>query len=289
MKAAKKGEVGMLAGMEAGAKQHGIDKEVAKEADRRKSVAILPLDSIQPREDDTRPPRADHVLSLAESIAAVGLIQSIAVDRKHRLIAGLHRWTACRLLSAPRKDRIGLFAALDGEAENAEQRIQDLPTPGQLPEPIRAGKVPCRVLMNLDAAASPHDALAAEAAENTARRQYTPSEVAGIAERLLEAGYVETKGRPAKGKKALRPALELVLGVSPSTVRRMLGRRDFEKGGQVTTFSTRLERARKAVEEIAFSPSPDSPAIQKAIKAAEKVAKLLPAAIAEAKQQENEQ
>jgi hypothetical protein len=68
--------------------------------------------------------------------------------------------------------------------------------------------------------------LAAEAAENVARRQYTPAEVKALAKRLRDAGYRESVGKPKKGEKALRPALEMVLGKSASTIRRMLGTKE---------------------------------------------------------------
>ncbi|NJN49604.1 MAG: ParB N-terminal domain-containing protein [Alkalinema sp. RL_2_19] len=54
----------------------------------------LPLDQIIPRDTDTRPLNQAHVESLAESIAAVGLIQPLAVDNRGRLLAGGHRRAA---------------------------------------------------------------------------------------------------------------------------------------------------------------------------------------------------
>ena len=70
----------------------------------------------------------------------------------------------------------------------------------------------------LDAARDPDAALAAA--------------VATLVDRLRRAGYKETTGRPRKGEKALRPALGLVMGVSPETARRLLGTR---KDSQMTT------------------------------------------------------
>ena len=112
-----------------------------------------------------------------------------------------------------------------------------LPAPKNLEGPLAAGKVPCRVLVDLDAERDPAAALAAEAAENTARKDYTPAEVQALAQRLRAAGYRETGGRPRRGEKALRPALEMVMGVAKNTTRRMLeGMPAGGKGAKVGRF-----------------------------------------------------
>lgn len=278
---------GLLAGFNAGHAQHAIDSKLASDADRGRSLALLPVDSIRPREADTRPAKAADVLTLAESIAAVGLVAPVAVDRSRRLVAGLHRWNACRLLMAPAGDRAGILADLEGAAkvDDGKKRLAALPKPEELPEPLRGRMLPCRVLMDLDAAADPDAALAAEAAENTARKQYTPAEVKALAERLRAAGYRETGGRPRKGEKALRPALGLVLGISPTTARRMLGKRSFEKHSQVTTFPAVLLKLARALDELAGMDIPAgtrAPALRKAMEAADTLAALLPDAITEA-------
>ena len=77
-----KARAGMLAGLEAGHAQAKIDRRLAAEADRGRAVGLLDLEAIRPRAGtDTRPARAAHVLTLAESVAAVGLVQALAVDR----------------------------------------------------------------------------------------------------------------------------------------------------------------------------------------------------------------
>ena len=45
-----------------------------------------------------REARLDHIKELAQSIANVGLINPITVDKAHSLIAGLHRLEAAKLL-----------------------------------------------------------------------------------------------------------------------------------------------------------------------------------------------
>jgi ParB family chromosome partitioning protein len=274
---------GMLAGLTVGHAQAETDKRLSVDRDRGRTVALLDVAAIRPRAADARPPRAVHVLALAESVAAVGLLQPPAVDKAGRLIAGLHRLEACRLLLLPPEARTAHLQGLDGGerlavAEVAE-RCHALPLPGRLDEPLRAGKVPCRVLVDLDAEADPAGALAAEAAENTARRAYTAAEVGTLATRLRAAGYREAGGRPRKGEKALRPALELVLGVSKNTARRLLGRMETGKRAQMGTFSdscARLHRALCAFGEAAGAARGiRTPAQRLAVKAAAALAELL--------------
>ncbi len=285
-KAADKAKAGMLAGMQAGHLQAKIDRKVEAEQKRARSVSLFDLAAIQPRNTDSRPARAAHVLALAESIGAVGLVQPLAVDRHGRLIAGLHRLEACRLLNTPPPMRTERLAAL-GDADKlpmpeTTERLRALPV--KLPEPMAGGKLPCRVL-DLDAEKDEAGALAAEAAENTARRNYTPAEVEALAQRLRKAGYKETTGRPGKNTKALRPALELVLGVSTSTARRMLGRVEAGKVVQMNTFSGMLESLQKGLKRITAADLPHGerlPALRTAQAMARQLLDVLPAALADA-------
>ena len=81
--------------------------------------------------------------------------------------------------------------------------------------------IPVRV-MPFVAADEPDKALQVEVAENEYRRDYTPAEVKGIAERLIQAGYKDVKGRPKKGEKVLMPALSTVVGKNRRTIQRYL-------------------------------------------------------------------
>ncbi len=240
-----KARAGMLAGLTAGHQQAEIDKRQRADTERGRSVALLALKAISQRSTDTRPPRAEHVLALAESIGAIGLVQPPAVDQAGRLIAGLHRLEACRLLLLSEKNRLDHWQTLAGHPPGDEdaQRIAALPAPEALPEPLKSGQVPVRRLVELDAEASPHEALAAEAAENTARHAYTKAEVKELVARLRKAGYREATGRPKRGQRALRPAIELVLGVSRNTARRMLGTLEGGKVAHVGTFSEVIKAA----------------------------------------------
>ena len=161
--------------------------------------ATIALDKILDRKEDTRALNQKHVEALAESIAALGLIEPIVVDIKGRLLAGGHRKEAIVHL---REDKPEAF---------------DLHFPG--------GQVPVRV-MAIDAEVNPELAIQVEVAENEKRKDYTPEEVRSLAKKLLNNGWVDRPGRPKTGEKPLRPAIELIIGKSYRTVQRYLEEED---------------------------------------------------------------
>jgi hypothetical protein len=241
----------LLAGLDAGKAQAQVDRRLAAERSLRLAVDLLPVESVHLRDADTRPARADHVLALAETVGALGLLQPLTVDRAGRLVDGLHRLTACRLLAAPPDGRAALLGCLTGadtlDAGETAERLDALPAPEALPEPLRAGKVPVRRLVDLDAQADPDGALAAEAAANTARRDYTRPELLALVGRLRAAGYRETTGRPRRGERALRPALELVLGINRGKARRLL---DSLAGARKVAVSATFDDLHKAAGRL---------------------------------------
>jgi ParB family chromosome partitioning protein len=243
-----KAMLGMLAGVTAGEVQAKEDRHRAAEAARGRTVTLIALDAVHDRGEDTRPAKAAEVLSLAESIVAVGLLQPPAVDKHHRLVAGKHRICACRLLLTPPAGRLDFLSAVEGfNAEEMGERIAALPPVDGLPEPLPAGRIPVRVLTDLDAEADPAGALAAEAAENTARKQYTASEVRALAARLIKAGFTETQGRPRRGEKAVRPALSQALGMTERHIRRLIN----EDGGKEVSIASALCSLRRAAVAMA--------------------------------------
>lgn len=168
-------------------------------------VTSLPLTKIIDRVEDTRELNSAHVDELMLSISVLGLLEPLVVDLRGRLLAGGHRRAAISQL----KERM--------PSEFARQFPNEL--------------VPVRSL-DFDAEGDPDLALQIEVAENEKRRDYTRTEVRKLAEKLKLAGYVDTKGRPAQGERALRPALEVIIGKSQRTVRRYLNEVD-EKSGSV--------------------------------------------------------
>jgi ParB family chromosome partitioning protein len=211
--------------------------------------AVTPLEAIKPREADTRPLNSAHVEALAESITALGLIEPLVVDKQGRLLAGGHRLAA-------------LLQLKEADLDTFKQHF-------------RAG-VPVRV-MEFDAAAEPDRALEIEIAENEQRRDYTPSEVRAIAERLRQAGYKDGKGRPKAGEKALTPALQTIIGKSRRTVMSYLAGDEPPKNVQSCTF---IKKAMKDLEQWEAT-APNAPAAQKLLDQLPKFKQLLRDAIDE--------
>ena len=185
----------------------------------------LALTAIHPRPGgDSRALNAVHLLNLAESIAAVGLVEPPTVDAVGHLLAGAHRVAALRLLAlSDQEQRLRSWlelAQLDPSQLTAKQQIEIERLNGL--SPLETEEIPVMILP-FNAAEDPARALAIETSENTQRRSYSKSEILTLVERLRTAGFVEREGRPRAGEKALRPALSVVLGKSANTVRRWLG------------------------------------------------------------------
>lgn len=157
--------------------------------------SLMKFDQIKDRKIDTRPLDPLHVEQLAESIAVLGLIEPLVVDIKGVLLAGAHR-----------KSAIAQLRALAPDAYLT-----------QFPEDM----APVRV-MSFDADQNSDLALQVEISENEKRRDYTSTEIRALAERLRESGYTDVPGRPAKGERRLRPAIEIIVGKSLRQVRRIL-------------------------------------------------------------------
>jgi ParB family transcriptional regulator, chromosome partitioning protein len=155
----------------------------------------LPLSQIQQRDQDTRSLNPKHVEALVESIAVLGLIEPLVVDQSGTLVAGGHRLAALRRL----------------QTDRPQDYHQHFPN----------DTVPIRMLL-FKVEDDPELALQIEVAENEQRRDYTPSEIRAIADRLRGAGYTELKGRPKQGQRALMPALSVVVGKHIRTVQRYL-------------------------------------------------------------------
>jgi len=164
------------------------------------TASLVQLDRIKDRASDTRELNSQHVEDLAASIAAVGLIEPLVLDKDRVLLAGGHRKAAIAHLR-------------DSDPTAYQQHF--------------GSGVPVHVL-DFSAADEPDRALAVEVAENTERRDYTAKEVKAIAHQLKESGYSDSEGRPKPGEKRLRPALQLITGKSERTLRRYLNEEESE-------------------------------------------------------------
>ena len=187
---------------------------------------LYPVDRISPREGgDTRSLRADHVVDLAESIAALGLLEPIVIDSRGKLLAGAHRLAACRLLMAPPESRSErLIELTENHQASADPRLAERALAIEIEENVGAvNAVPVRQF-DFESGQDPERALAIETAENAQRRDYTPTEIRALYARLKAAGYVDRRGPKRSDERPLRPAIGVVIGRSLRTVNRMLSR-----------------------------------------------------------------
>jgi FtsZ-binding cell division protein ZapB len=168
---------------------------------------LIPLARIGDRPTgDTQPLNRTHLAQLVESIAVIGLITPLTVDRHYRLLAGGHRKAALVRLATEKPER---FAELFAEG------------------------VPVRV-MAIDAEVDTIDALQKEVEENTQRRNYTAAEIREAARKLEEAGYERIRGRPAQGQKSLNRELMSVFRLSREYISRILNESDPKSVNNVT-------------------------------------------------------
>jgi ParB family transcriptional regulator, chromosome partitioning protein len=219
---------------------HQQDQVVsAKSEQERIQKTKLPLDQIKSRQSDTRPVYSQHVAALAESIAALGLIEPLVVDVKGVLLAGSHRLAAIHVLQ-------------ETNLEIYNQHFSD-------------GLIQVHML-TFDANLEPERALQVELAENEKRVNYTRDQIERLAERLRSLNYREVRGRPKEGEKALGPALSVAIGVSTRYVRKILSSQkpevvDKENRNSVPIFQKLklLKKIEGALEELAKLPESPNP------------------------------
>lgn len=202
-------------------KKPGVDDHLFNNDTERRSTLLL--SQIKEREVDTRPVSESHVASLSESIAALGLIEPIVVDRTGRLLAGAHRLASVRLLKANNPDAYNKHFPDDA--------------------------IPVRI-MPFDAEQEPNKALECEIAENEHRRDYTRQEVCELAERLKAAGYLTKRGRRKEGEMHLVPALQVIVGKSTRTLMRYLAENDSESNMTNVIFAKRQKSLKKLQKEL---------------------------------------
>ncbi|MEA5504971.1 ParB/RepB/Spo0J family partition protein [Halotia wernerae UHCC 0503] len=218
---------------------HELDQAAAAkvEQERAQRTKIL-LAQIHPREADTRPIRPEHVADLANSIAALGLIEPLVVDCKGVLLAGAHRLAAIQLLKEAKEEAY------------AQQFPDDLVMVH---------------MMTFDAENEPERALQVELAENEKRVNYTRDQIERLAERLRALNYRDIRGRPREGEKALGPALAVAIGVSTRYVRKILKEQRQEAGEEnrnsVPIFQKLklLKRIEAATQELVVLLESDQP------------------------------
>jgi ParB family transcriptional regulator, chromosome partitioning protein len=242
------------------------DATTRAESDRsRTEPGSIDIGLVRPRPTDTRKLDPRHVVDLVESIAALGLLEPLVVDRKHRLLAGGHRLAAMRLLVEPDPEKRAkawatiaqLAWALDDAAplpKDAQAAIERLKAIEALPDRL----VPVRIV-DVDGDKDEEKALAIEIAENEKRRDYTKLEVVALSERLKSAGFRMARGKPKAGERALGPALAVIIGKSERQVRRILGGDDIRTDVLISPKPVpqvlgRLQTAITALQNAATGP-----------------------------------
>ena len=153
---------------------------------------------------------------LAESIAVLGLISPLTVDRHYHLLAEGQRKAALKRL-----------------AEQDPERFEDLFEEG----------VPVS-LIDIDAGDETLEALQIEVEENTQRKNYTSGEIRGAARKLEEARYQKLQGRPGKGQKSLNRELMNVFGLSRRRVTQILNQKETALDEKSAHFSQKCKSTR---------------------------------------------
>ena len=194
----------------------GLSRAEASDLREHAVKAELPISSILPRANPpTRELDPYHILALAESIHALGLLEPLVVDECHRLLAGAHRYIALQLLTVTSHDQPHKWNELmPGPAPvGVLEQLSSLQ--------LQSDLVPVRVLA-FDSTRDPRLAFAIEVAENEERRNYSVKEVRGMADRLKSNGFRAAMGRPKVGELSMIHTITAVTGKSRSSVYRML-------------------------------------------------------------------
>lgn len=186
------------------------------------SVTLLLSEITDRPSGDTRPLTQSHVEALSESIAAVGLIQPIAVDNKGCLLAGGHR-------------RAAIYHLKESNPEAFNKHF--------------GAGIPIR-RYDFDATEDAEMALAIEATENEKRRDYTPAEVRELADRLKAAGYQFQKGGQRKGAKGVAPTLAIIVGKSQRTIERYLSQSDSSTDPTSVGFVQQSPAVARAIQKL---------------------------------------
>lgn len=191
------------------------------------AVKRVAIDEILDREDgNLRPINVEHVGELADSIAAVGLLQFPVVDEKNHLLAGGHRREAILLLR-------DLASKTDDDIRKVFERAEG----NEKPEPLTAEDIERLrtgyarhfgqgVFVHVFDTTGFSDVAAlrleVEAIENEKRLDFTKAELTTIVDRLKLAGYRDIGGKPKAGQRVLSKELGRIIGKSRRSVFRIL-------------------------------------------------------------------
>lgn len=158
------------------------------------------LAALLPHPSPSRSLDPKHVVALAHSLAALGLIHPLVIDIDNVLVAGSHRYAALTLIASPPADRLACLWELcklptPVPAKLRDELLEGLKEVAVNPESIDFDRLPVRILP-LSHKDNPEAVWQAEVAENERRRDYSRDEIRGLAERLRAQGYKFGKGPP---------------------------------------------------------------------------------------------
>lgn len=237
------------------------------------------LENIHPHPSPSRSLDPRHVVDLARTIAALGLIHPLVVDVEDVVVAGSHRYAALQILATPPPERPALLARLCPKGSAKELEV--LSDPAQLlavaPGVLDFARVPVRVLP-LAISKNPDAAWWTEVAENERRRDYKPAEIRALAERLRAQGYTQRKGG-SKDEARLLPAIGAIIGRSEKQVRRILNGESGEKlNGTPGTLAEEAQAIMNRLKKIKVRAAAqlsdvEHRAIEKSIAALERLAR----------------
>lgn len=222
-----------------------VEQDKALEEKREQhTLKILRISDIKPRANlDTRKLKPNLVVELLHSISKLGLIEPLAVDREHRLLAGGHRLMALRMLWMTSSKAQATLQALKPDPKSLTLLNAVLERFNR--EEQRA-EIPVHVF-DFDSEEEPQRALEIETAENTVRRDYTPGEVFRLYQRLAATeGYITRGGRPNPGERPVIPELAAILGKSVPTIHRYLKQAQAKEAAQHEPEQEQLRRVQAA-------------------------------------------
>jgi ParB-like chromosome segregation protein Spo0J len=196
-------------------------EQTLREQQQTKKV-LVPLDKIKERPSgDSRKLKDGHIAALTESIAVLGLIMPLTIDRNYNLLAGGHRKAALHKLA---QDEPEQFAELFAEG------------------------VPVNII-DIDAEKNTVKALQIEVEENTQRKNYNHDEIREAARKLKEAGYEKLRGRPGEGQKSINRELESVFGLSRRQITRIMDESEQkEKSETRVSLFSKIQQYKKQTE-----------------------------------------
>lgn len=198
----------------------------------------LPIELIGDRPSSIRRVNTSEAMKRALSIAELGLLQNLVVDRDNVLIAGDHRRFALQVLKAVSGDlekaaaaliEHGVFHKDTGLGDPALVDSAQLLADGWAAHGFAKG-IKVQVL-DVSFATDPTRARLAELAENEQRHNFTADDVKAAREILLQSGFAEVKSRPKAGEVPLMPALERLFSASRKTIIKLLATPNVEGQG----------------------------------------------------------